>query len=100
MIVWTANRDPWLDSGNWAPAGSIAVIHGPDLHSAWNRYPSSYGACTAEYRDGDDNHRLQRIADLWRQFQDDDNMNMNHVAEAFRIVEGIERLSDFKGRVR
>jgi hypothetical protein len=100
MIVWTANREPWLKPGNWAPAGSIAVVHWPDDRDAWTRYPSSYGACDSEYRDGDDDHRLQSLADLVKQFQEYDNMNMEHVAEALRAIDGIERIAKFKGNPR
>jgi hypothetical protein len=99
MVVWTANRGPWLEAGNWAPAGSVAVVHWPDDKNAWTRYPSSYGACNSEYREGSDADRLQSLADLWEQFSKEDNMNMDHVAEAFRAIEGIERIAGFKGKL-
>ena len=100
MIVWTANREPWLDAPNAAPPGSIAVVHWPDDRSAWTRYPSSTGACDLDWRDGDDDYRLQRLANLVRQFAEQDNMNMEHVVEAFMAIEGIENLTDFRPQAR
>lgn len=98
MVVWTANRAPWLESRKSAPAGSIAVVHWPDETGAWGRYPSSVGACDQDWQEGDDNYRLQRLADLIGQLGARDNMNMEHVAEALKGIEGIERISAFKPR--
>lgn len=98
MIVWTPNRGVWLTAKNCAPPGSIAVVHGPDDRNAWTRYPLSYGFCNADYQQGDDAYRLQRLADLLEQFKQQDNMDMSHVIEAFRAIEGIEQIKDYKGK--
>ena len=100
MIVWTANQDPWTKEGNWAPAGSIAVVHWPDDQNAWSRFPASYGACTGDYREGDDDYRLQSLANLVGQFRTEDGMNMEHVFEALSVIEGIERIKEFIPRLR
>lgn len=100
MIVWTANRQPWLNTRNAAPPGSIAVVHWPDDQGAWTRYPSSTGACDLDWRQGDDSYRFQRLANLIEQFSTLDNMNMEHVAEALKAIDGIAEIRNFKPQPR
>ena len=100
MIVWTPRNELWLTEGNWAPAGSIAVVQWPDDRNAWTRYPSSAGACDRDWQEGDDNYRLQQLANLVGQWLDEQNMNPEHVAEALRAIDGVERLRDFKSEPR
>lgn len=101
IVLWTANHEPWTTPGNWAPAGSITVLDNKkDDLNAWTRYPSSFGACNGDYVEGDDDYRLQQLADLIEQLRTDDGMNINHVVEAFSSIEQIERIVDFKPRLR
>ncbi len=93
MIVWTPNREPWTNTAEAAAPGSIAVVEHPDDRGAWTRYPCSVGACSTDWQEGNDEYRLQELANLVGQLIGADRMNPDHVIEALRAIDGYERLA-------
>jgi hypothetical protein len=87
MIVWTPDSDLWRQNRRASPAGSIALVHWPEHKSAWTRFPKSDGACAADWQNGSDEYRMDRLARLVRQLLEQEGIPQEHVSQVLRGIE-------------
>jgi hypothetical protein len=85
MIVWTPNRDLWLDK---ATTGQVAVTTIPEKQEL-KAHPMSVGACDHNWRETDDAGRRQLLQKYFTQMIHEDKLDETRVREALSVIQDI-----------